>query len=938
MRKLIWALLALVAAPLHAAEAERWELTDARVAIRFNAGLVRDLGIRITPEGRPDRDDYTAYEIGAEGRLVALSPGSLFLTVESGALRFTIAPDLAWKAGAASLLGARLQPGKPGSYTITGADGSPLFFADHQHFEVDRQARQLHLFNLDLRLSPELAARLGEPRHAGLSVGVLEIAARAAIPAGAVEQPLGACTTPNYGNPHNDVGLIGVTQVSQQARGETPIVVAVAPSSVLKNVGQTDVPWVSKFAPNHPPYNNDQHPFLVWNMYRVSNGALQQIAASGLKHAFLTLNTNCGCPQGDILWVGNGGCEDVYSTGTNNSTSSLGPRSEVTAHTGVWQRCGSIFDANCDNIQDGVPGFTGAGDPRRLAVLETDLQTPGALYYFDSWYIVRDDVNIFNTMGYRQINPVLSGSTWSFGLLTGLTAGGVVDAWVNPSSPGPNAETRKLDTGEGKLTLAMRATDLGAGQWRYDYALMNHDFDRKIRSFSVPLPADGVVTNASFHDVDRNAATDWALTVTPGVQIVWNAPNAASAQDWGLLYSFSFQVNAAPTPAGGSLARLGTQEAPGDDITTPIMAPAGAAAFVRGDFNADGRTDILWRHDDSGENVLWFMNGANLVSGTFLTPAALGDTRWKMVGTHDFNADLKTDILWRHDTSGENVVWYMNGSVLTSGTFTTPSALADVSWRVAGTGDFNGDGKPDIVFHHQGSGQVVIWYMNGSVLASGTFTTPSALPDTTWQLVGVADFSSPADGKPDLVWRNQVTGENLVWFMNNAVKLGESLTTPTSMADTGWQIVATGDYSVPADFKTDIVWRHSVSGQNLIWLMSGTVLTSASATNPAAVSEVRWSLVGPRLRCQVGISVWPPGATRPAREDRVRARTRRRRRCRLSPAPAPRPTPRPGSPPGRPHGGPPRGRRPRTAIRGPGSRRFRLRPAAAGTPRGPRRS
>ena len=48
MRKLALTLLALVAAvPLHAQE--RWDLTSARVTVRFNAGLVRDLGIRLAP-------------------------------------------------------------------------------------------------------------------------------------------------------------------------------------------------------------------------------------------------------------------------------------------------------------------------------------------------------------------------------------------------------------------------------------------------------------------------------------------------------------------------------------------------------------------------------------------------------------------------------------------------------------------------------------------------------------------------------------------------------------------------------------------------------------------------------------------------------------------------------------------------------------------------
>jgi hypothetical protein len=269
-----------------------------------------------------------------------------------------------------------------------------------------------------------------------------------------------------------------------------------------------------------------------------------------------------------------------------------------------------------------------------------------------------------------------------------------------------------------------------------------------------------------------------------------------------------------------------------------------AAAFIRGDFNGDGKTDILWRHDFSGENVLWYMNGANLAGGEFTTPSALTDTRWKMVGTHDFNADLRNDILWRHDFSGENVLWFMNGSVLVSGTFLTPSALADTNWKMAGTGLFDGDAKPDIAWHHQPSGQVVLWYMNGSVLTSGTFTTPSSFPDLNWRLVGVADFSNPLDGKPDFVWRNQVTGELIVWFMNNSLKTGETFTTPSALTDTRWKLVATGDYNL--DLKNDFVWRHDLSGENVIWFMNGAGLISGTFTNPASFPDVRWKMVGPR--------------------------------------------------------------------------------------------
>ena len=61
MRKLSWMLLALIAVPLQAQEAardvEHWALSGPRVAVRFNAGLLQDMGVRMTPAGSDQRDD-----------------------------------------------------------------------------------------------------------------------------------------------------------------------------------------------------------------------------------------------------------------------------------------------------------------------------------------------------------------------------------------------------------------------------------------------------------------------------------------------------------------------------------------------------------------------------------------------------------------------------------------------------------------------------------------------------------------------------------------------------------------------------------------------------------------------------------------------------------------------------------------------------------------
>jgi hypothetical protein len=49
------------------------------------------------------------------------------------------------------------------------------------------------------------------------------------------------------------------------------------------------------------------------------------------------------------------------------------------------------------------------------------------------------------------------------------------------------------------------------------------------------------------------------------------------------------------------------------------------------------------------------------------------------VGTGDYNADGKSDILWRNTTTGQVVVWFINGTA-TSGGGSPGSATID--WQI----------------------------------------------------------------------------------------------------------------------------------------------------------------------------------------------------------------------------------------------------------------
>ena len=261
-----------------------------------------------------------------------------------------------------------------------------------------------------------------------------------------------------------------------------------------------------------------------------------------------------------------------------------------------------------------------------------------------------------------------------------------------------------------------------------------------------------------------------------------------------------------------------------------------------GDFSSDGRTDLVFRHDVTGENLVWFMDGANRIGSASTNPSGLADTRWTIVGTNDFNGDGKADLLWRQTASGENVAWFMNGVDLVSGTFTTPPSLADVLWRIVGTGDFDLDGRPDILWHHTASGELVVWYMHEVTLDTGTFLTPRALADVRWKVAGVADFNQ--DGKPDILWHHEASGEAVIWYMDGSAMTGGTFTSPNGLADVDWRVGALGDYNL--DGKPDIVWRHQTSGENLVWFMDNATLLSSTLTNPSSLPDVGWKLAGPR--------------------------------------------------------------------------------------------
>jgi len=73
------------------------------------------------------------------------------------------------------------------------------------------------------------------------------------------------------------------------------------------------------------------------------------------------------------------------------------------------------------------------------------------------------------------------------------------------------------------------------------------------------------------------------------------------------------------------------------------------------------------------------MNGVTCTGEAFLP--TITDQNWQIAGTGDYNGDGKVDLLWRNRVTGVNAVWYMDGVTWTGEAFLI--TVADQNWKIA---------------------------------------------------------------------------------------------------------------------------------------------------------------------------------------------------------------------------------------------------------------
>jgi hypothetical protein len=251
------------------------------------------------------------------------------------------------------------------------------------------------------------------------------------------------------------------------------------------------------------------------------------------------------------------------------------------------------------------------------------------------------------------------------------------------------------------------------------------------------------------------------------------------------------------------------------DNSANFLANPGTSWHVvgTGDFNGDGHVDLMWQNDN-GTVVDWLgqANGGFADnSANFLNNPG---TAWHVAATGDFNADGRDDILWRND-NGTVVEWLGQSN----GGFADNSANflvnAGTAWHIAATGDFNGDGSTDILWRND-NGMVVDWLGQSSGNYNGGFADNSANflanPGTSWHVVGTGDFNG--DGISDILWRND-NGVVVDWLGQSNGGFVDNSANFLANPGTNWHVAAIAD--VNGDSIDDLVWQNT-NGTVVDWL------------------------------------------------------------------------------------------------------------------------
>jgi len=222
----------------------------------------------------------------------------------------------------------------------------------------------------------------------------------------------------------------------------------------------------------------------------------------------------------------------------------------------------------------------------------------------------------------------------------------------------------------------------------------------------------------------------------------------------------------------------------------------------RNDIDADGKSDLLFHNASARQFSYRIMDGRSVDRSSLTGGVGQG---YSVAATGDFNGDGKTDLVWT-SAARDIYFWTGNGTGFSSKKVGTYPA----GWKIVGAGDVDGDGKSDLLFHNASTREFSYRIMNG------TTTTRSSLiggVGAGYTVATSGDFNG--DGKIDIVW---TSSKKDIYFWTGNGKTFSSTKVGTYPA--GWKIVGASD--IDGDGRADLLFHNASTREFSYRIMNGT--------------------------------------------------------------------------------------------------------------------
>ncbi|MEQ1905161.1 MAG: FG-GAP-like repeat-containing protein, partial [Pirellulaceae bacterium] len=187
--------------------------------------------------------------------------------------------------------------------------------------------------------------------------------------------------------------------------------------------------------------------------------------------------------------------------------------------------------------------------------------------------------------------------------------------------------------------------------------------------------------------------------------------------------------------------------------------------IATGDFNGDGRTDVIFHKATTGNNRLYFSRAdgnLDVVSNTIATN--LINSVFNNLVTGDFNGDNRDDLVFSSTSTGSNRWFYSRAD---GGFDFVDNRIAPGSangYDHVVSGDFNGDGLNDLMFHTTSSG-ANRWFLSRADGNLDVIDNRIGAGSVNGEFNNVVTGDFNGDGRADLIFHATLSGNNR-WFIS----------------------------------------------------------------------------------------------------------------------------------------------------------------------------